>query len=627
MALAKMRRNSWSIAAGVVLWALAAAPAAAQPRPAIESFFQNAAFSGARLSPDGRFIAMGVSAPGGRTRLVVMDADKLTAKVVGSFTDADVANFEWINNERVVFNLTDWQTGIGDSSYGPGLFAVSRDGGEFLTLVSRSHNQPTHLQGLSPGTGYFGTTREHKSDTVFIYYRKFDNKGNPEAMTLARLDTNSRRAVPFSRPGNSVAWWLDATDTPRVTVTLEADVYSVLYLDPANSQWRKLVDYRVGSDDGFWPVGLDGDGTLYVRARKGDKQALYRYDLKANALEAEPLMALADFDLYPGLIMQQGKVLGVRYQTDASATAWFDDRLKQIQQKVDALLPGSINQLSISDSAESPNLLVYAFSDVDPGKYLLYSTATGKLTELGPRMRNIDPRQMAQMQFVKYKARDGLSIPAYLTLPSGVPAKNLPMVVLLHDGPWQRGMSWHWDGAVQFLASRGYAVLQPEFRGGTGYGRAHYKAGWRQWGLAMQDDIADAARWAVSQGVADGARICVAGQGYGGYATLMGLAKDGGLFRCGVSWLATTDLDLMFASNGDGNLTNFVRSYSLPLLIGDRERDAEQLKAASPLLQASRIRQPVLLAYGGADRLVPIVNGTRFRDAVQKQNNQVEWVE
>jgi dipeptidyl aminopeptidase/acylaminoacyl peptidase len=627
MALEKMLLNFWSAVAAAVVCALVPGPAASQARPAIEAFFQNAALSDARLSPDGRFIAIGMSAPGGRTRLVVMDAEKLTAKVVGSFTDADVATFDWINNDRLVFNLTDWQTGIGDRSYGPGLFAVPRDGGEFLTLVSRSRNQPTHLQGLSPGTGFFGTTRERNSDAVFVYNSKFDNKGNPEAITLARLDTNTRQAVPFSRPGNSVAWWLDAADTPRVTVTVEADVYAVMYLDPANGQWRKLVDYRVGSDDGFWPVGLDGDGTLYVRASKGDKQALYRYDLKANALDAEPLMSLAEFDLYPGLITRRGKVLGVRYQTDASATAWFDDNLKQVQQKVDALLPGTVNQLSIAGSGESPHVLVYAFSDVDAGKYFLYNTGTSKLTELGPRMRNIDPRQMASVQFIKYKARDGLLVPAYLTLPRGAPAKNLPLVVMVHDGPWLRGMAWHWNAAVQFLASRGYAVLQPEFRGGTGFGRAHFKAGWKQWGLAMQDDIADGARWAISQGIADGARICVAGEGYGGYATLMGLARDADLFRCGVSWMGTTDLDLMFSSNGDGNLTNFVRSYSLPLMIGDRERDAEQLKATSPLLQAARIKQPVLLAYGGADRLVPIVNGTRLRDAVQKHNSQVEWVE
>lgn len=227
---------------------------------------------------------------------------------------------------------------------------------------------------------------------------------------------------------------------------------------------------------------------------------------------------------------------------------------------------------------------------------------------------------------MRYKARDGLEIPAYLTLPKGLPKKNLPMVVLVHGGPYLRGGFWQWSAASEFLASRGYAVLEPEFRGSTGFGSKHFKAGWKQWGLAMQNDIADGAKWAITEGIVDPKRICIAGASYGGYATLMGLINDPDLFRCGIDWVGVTDIDLLYSVTWSDS-SEQSRRYGMPVLIGDREKDAAQLKATSPLQNAARITQPLLLAYGGSDYRVPIVHGTKFRDAVKKTNKNVEWVE
>jgi dipeptidyl aminopeptidase/acylaminoacyl peptidase len=228
---------------------------------------------------------------------------------------------------------------------------------------------------------------------------------------------------------------------------------------------------------------------------------------------------------------------------------------------------------------------------------------------------------------VHYAARDGLQIPAYLTLPQGKSGKNLPLVVLVHDGPYFRGATWGWDPRVQFLASRGYAVLQPEFRGSAGFGFKHFQAGWKQWGLAMQDDIADGARWAIAQGIADPKRICIAGASYGGYATLMGLAKDPDLFRCGVEWVGVTDINLMFKSDWRNDLSEEWKQYGMPVLIGDPVKDAQQIKDTSPVNLASRIRQPLLMAYGGVDRRVPIAHGQNLRDALRPYNDKVEWIE
>jgi dipeptidyl aminopeptidase/acylaminoacyl peptidase len=172
-------------------------------------------------------------------------------------------------------------------------------------------------------------------------------------------------------------------------------------------------------------------------------------------------------------------------------------------------------------------------------------------------------------------------------------------------------------------------VLEPEFRGSTGFGARHFTAGWKQWGLAMQDDLADGARWAIAQGIAAPGRICIAGASYGGYATLMGLARDPDLYQCGVEWSGVTDIKLMYTGtwNKDSDLPDEYKQFGMPLMIGDPAKDADQLKATSPIEQAGRIKAPLLMAYGGADRRVPLFHGLRFRDAVKRSNPDVEWIE
>jgi dipeptidyl aminopeptidase/acylaminoacyl peptidase len=251
------------------------------------------------------------------------------------------------------------------------------------------------------------------------------------------------------------------------------------------------------------------------------------------------------------------------------------------------------------------------------------------LNKVGESRPHIDSKQMGHQEFVRYKARDGLDIPALLTLPRGATGKNLPMVVLVHGGPWVRGESWGWNAQAQFLASRGYAVLEPEFRGSQGFGLKHFSAGFKQWGLAMQNDLADGVRWAIGKGIVDPKRVCIAGASYGGYATLMGLVNDPDLYKCGIDWAGVTDINLMYNDTwyARSDFTEDYKKYGMPELVGDQVKDAAQLKATSPIMQAARIRQPLLLAYGGADQRVPIFHGKKFYDAVKDTNRNVEWIE
>jgi dipeptidyl aminopeptidase/acylaminoacyl peptidase len=300
--------------------------------------------------------------------------------------------------------------------------------------------------------------------------------------------------------------------------------------------------------------------------------------------------------------------------------------MKAIQAKVDALLPGTVNRIHCgSDCRNPPAVVVTASSDRMPPAYFVYTPADGHIIGLGSSAPDIDPKKMGRRDFFRFAARDGLQIPVYVTRPAA-PAKGpLPAVVLVHGGPYVRGGEWEWDAEAQFLASRGYLVLQPEFRGSTGFGSKHFEAGWRQWGRSMQDDLADTATWAVKQGWADPKRIGIMGASYGGYATLMGLVRNPELFRAGVEWAGVTDIGLLFTV-AESDASEDARRYDMKTLIGDPLADPGAFAAVSPLAQAGKITQPLLLAYGAQDRRVPIVHARKFNSAVTEHNRNVEYV-
>ncbi len=316
-------------------------------------------------------------------------------------------------------------------------------------------------------------------------------------------------------------------------------------------------------------------------------------------------------------------MLGIRFLREAWETHWLDPVVQQTQRRVDAALPATNNLLSCGECRGADNVLITSSADRSPPVYRLMRGGTGAIEPVAASRPWIKPGEMATVDLVRLKARDGLELPVWVTRPKGR-SGPLPTVVLVHGGPWVRGSQWTWDAEAQFLASRGYLVLQPEFRGGTGFGQRHFRAGWKQWGLAMQDDLADAALWAVQQGDADPKRIAIAGASYGGYATLMGLIRHPEIFRCGVAWVGVTDIGLMYSIHWSDLTEDFLR-HGMPQLVGDRERDAAQLAATSPLQQASRLKQPLFLAYGALDQRVPIEHGERLRDALGKANPQVQW--
>jgi dipeptidyl aminopeptidase/acylaminoacyl peptidase len=615
----------------VFLLAIAAACALHAAPPPVAAYFQEPVFRSAALSPDGRRVAFLSGAAGQRTRLAVLDLETMQPRIVASFSARDIEQAHWVNDQRLVFHLKTVLSGPNLLNEGPGLFAVNADGTGFRALVETAASfmqaPPDGVPLLRWNTWLAQVPGRATGNDVLVGRAQEVSRQKVDHVLLQRLNTATGKTTELEAPPHTVGWALDHRGELRVAVTSSAGRRGV-HLRQGDGSWKQVAEGDALDGLPMTPLWVAPDDTVWVSAPGGDKQrdkATVTTLDPATGTPREPAVAMHPaFDLHPHFIADDKRLLGLRYTLDAEVSQWLTPEMQALQASVDQRLPATTNRLSVPRHGDAPWVLVQAFSDTQPMLSYTLHRPSGKLSLLGGARAGIEARQGGQMDFVHVPARDGRSIPAYITLPPGG-GRNLPLVVLVHGGPWVRGTSWHWQPEVQFLASRGYAVLQPEFRGSTGYGQAHFQAGFGQWGLAMQDDLADAARWAVAQGHADPRRICIAGASYGGYATLMGLVRDGDLFRCGVAWAAVTDIDMMFSVRWS-DIREEAKTYGYRRMIGDPVADAAKQRAASPLVQAERIRQPLLLAHGAWDVRVPLVHAEKLLAALKPHNAAVESV-
>lgn len=617
----------------LVFWAHAAL--AAEPMP-LADFFRNPVVTRLVMSPNGQHVAAAMAGgPQGRRRLVALNLEDWSkSKLLAAFADADIQSIEWVNDERLVFTLTDAQSAYAGQR-GQGLYAVDRDGKTPPRLLIQRHwsrvTAPASRRELDGLHELFSVLRDGSSDVVVAQYMP-DGRGRIDSVQLLRVDTLTAgtRLLTPGAPARVREWALDANGLPRVAVSRAAGKTRVHWKSAPEAPWTLLREFDTPRGlTAFVPLGVDRQDVLYAVAPESadaDTTSLLRLDMRASGAAPRPLLQLEGHD-FTGYLKRglDGELLGVRYLAQERGTHWFDAGLKKIQAQVDRLLPDTNNLIDCGSCERARSVLVSASSDRQPTAYLLFEVATGTLKPVATSRPWIKPQAMAEREFQRIAARDGLSLPLHITRPNGV-SGPAPTVVLVHGGPWARAAGWVWDQESQFLASRGYLVVEPEFRGSTGYGSKLFRGGFKQWGQAMQDDVADAARWAIAQGLADPKRVCIAGASYGGYATLMGLIRDPALFRCGVEWVGVTDIDLLFATNWHLDTDN-ANDHGLPVLVGDREKDAALFAANSPLRLADRIKQPLLMAYGGLDDRVTLDHGTKLRNAVRAHNPNVEWIE
>lgn len=613
--------------------------------PDAADFFKNPSMSNAVMSPSGKYIA-GIVKGGakGRQGLVMIDInDSSKSKALAGFQDADVRSVYWVNDDRLVYTIADYQSDYADQP-GWGLFSIDRDGKDTAKpLIDRYYKDEstigTRIQSKTlTANHYFYSTLGDGSDDVIVARSDYTTPvsgiaayGEYRSTALIRLNTKTNAILDLSKgaPSFSSEWAVDTQGNPRVAVTAVDGKSALYWTTKAGGEWKKVWEgkrFGEGSSS-IKIIGISDKDILYASGYEDgrDTTSLLSYDLNKEGAKWNALISLDGFDFQGRLILGEGgKLLGVQYLADAQSTHWFDANLKALQAKVDAMLPTTVNKISCGNCDNPQQVLVLAYSDRQPNVFLLYDVKKQTLSSVGASRPWIKADSMARQEFTRFVARDGLSIPVKITRQSAQ-TKPSPAVVLVHGGPYARGGEWEWEQEAQFLAAQGYVVIEPEFRGSTGFGYKHYRAGWKQWGLAMQDDIADATLWAIKKGLVDAKKVCIAGASYGGYATLMGLIKHPDLYRCGLNWVGVTDIDLMYTARW-GDFSSAYKEHGMPVLVGDPTKDAKQLAETSPIKLASKITQPLLLAYGGEDRRVPIEHGYKFRDAVKVNNKKVEWI-
>ncbi len=609
-----------------------AMPPAQAEAPPLRDFFKTAAVQEPKLSPSGRYLAVQMAGPDGRVRLAVIDLQTMQpGKVIAGFTGADVAKHAWINDKRLVFQIRNLVDGT-QKVIAPGLWAVDRDAGNFRQLIysdfDNKESTTSHINDRRlEGNWAFYRTVSDGSEDVLVVRRPWSNERDTVGVQMSRLNTQTgiRRDLSEGLPEHVTSWVTDPRGEPRAVTAINQGGKKI-YLRQQDGRWKLWQDLKSYYDPHAAPYWFSSDGQALALSSFQGFNALFRLSGDAMEPEQSPLLSMKGYDFHGQVIVDEPtqKLLGVQFETDAPGSAWFDAEMRAMQADIDAKLPTTVNRIECLRCLQASHIVVTSTSDRQPDLYYLYKPADKSLQLIAAQRPEIKAADMGLRDVYRFKARDQLEIPVLVTHPVPKHKGKAPAVVLVHGGPWVRGTHWTWEPMAQFLASRGYLVLEPEFRGSTGYGWRHFRAGWNQWGLAMQDDLADTVAWAAKQGWIDPQRVCIAGASYGGYAALMGAIQQADIFKCAIDWAGVSDLDLLFNARWS-DMSEESRSYGTRQLVGDPVADAERFKLTSPLQRAADIKLPLLIAHGGQDNRVPAQHATRLK-AAMRPDQALEWV-
>ena len=574
----------------------------AGPAPLIpmKDFFRNPTKASFKLSPNGDYLAF-MQPWENRMNVFVQKIGEEKEVKLTSATERDIAGFIWAGNGRIAYV----QDKGGNENYH--LFVVDMDG--------------QNLKELTPFEGVrVSIVDDLEDDDEHMLIGM--NKRNPQVFDVYRINivTGDMKMIA-ENPGNILGWQTDNDGKLRIAIASDGVNYSYLYRENESDQFKTVL--TTNFKESLEPLFFTFDNKyIYASSNLGrDKQAIVKYDI-ANAQELDVIYQHPDVDVSDLLRSKKRKVItGVMYVTDKRHYNFFDEERKELQKILQQKLP-DYEVVVTSMSKDETKVLVRTYSDKTRGGYYYYNTETGefqKLIDMSPWLNEAD---MADMQPIKYESRDGLTIHGYLTLPKGIVPENLPVVVNPHGGPWARDQ-WGFNPEIQFLANRGYAVLQMNFRGSTGYGREFWEIGFKEWGKTMQNDITDGVKWLISQGIADSTKIGIYGASYGGYAVLAGLTFTPNLYACGVDYVGPSNIFTLLAS---------IPPYWEPMRqmlyeeVGDPEKDKELLKAVSPLFHADQIKAPLFIAQGLNDPRVKKAESDQIVNALKERGIDVPYM-
>ncbi|MDN3577811.1 S9 family peptidase [Chitinimonas viridis] len=568
------------------------------PKIPVRDFFKNPEKTNFQLSPNGKYISF-TQPVENRLNIHVMPKGG-EAKRLTTVKDRDIRQYFWKGDDHLLF-LKD---NGGDENFH--LYAVDRDGKATRDLTPFDKVRVELIDDLEG----------HPTDVLIGL-----NKRKAEVFDAYRLNVKTGELkMVAENPGNITGWVTDHKGAIRVAQSTDGVTSSLLYRANEKSPFKTVL--TTNFKDSVAPLFFTFDNKrLYAASNLGrDKVAIVEMD-PATGKELKVVYQRDDVDVDGLRYSKKRKVLtAATYETAKMERHFFDDTTEKLIKGLQGKLPGY--EITLQGNKNEDAWIVSAWNDRTRGTRYYYDAKADKLEKLAEVTPWLNEQQMASTKPISYTSRDGLTIHGYLTLPLGSEGKNLPVIVNPHGGPWARD-SWGFNPEVQFLANRGYAVLQMNFRGSTGYGKAFWQASFKQWGKTMQDDVSDGVNHLVKQGVADSKRVCIYGGSYGGYATLAGLTFSPDLYACGVDYV------------GVSNLFTFMKTippYWKPYLdmmyemVGNPEKDKALMESASPVFHVDKIKAPLLVLQGAKDPRVNVAESDQIVAALKKRGVDVEYI-
>lgn len=566
----------------------------------VEDFMKNPGNFGYELSPDGNYITF-ASAWENRSNVFVKKMNDNSEPVrVSNSKDRDIAGFFWKDDAL--------------------LYLKDKGGDENFHIYSTTFNGSVE-KDLTPypnvTVGILDSLQGVKDEILIMM-----NKEDATVFDVYKLNVKTGNTTHVAKnPGNITNWLADRNGNVRVAVATDGVEGAVLYRDSEKDEFRPFI--KMGAGDEVMPLAFSKDNKfIYATSNKGrDKVEVVKYDLQGNE---EVIMSNDEVDVSGVLYnAEKDKLLYGAYATDKIHYQFFDQDFEKLFRQIQNKLGVHESEFGINDyNKEMTKFIVSVSSDTIYGKYYYYDSTTDELTELATLSPWLKAEELAEMHPISYKSRDGLIINGYLTLPKNKNAKDLPLIVNPHGGPWARDM-WGFNPEVQLLANRGYAVLQVNFRSSTGYGKEFLQAGNKQWGLKIQDDITDGVQWAIDQGIADPKRIGIYGASFGGYATLAGITYTPDLYAAAVDYVGVSNIFTLLDTIPPYWETMRELFYER---VGHPEKDKELLTAVSPVFHADKIKTPLFVAQGANDPRVNKAESDQIVEALRARGVDVEYM-
>ena len=566
----------------------------------LKDFFKNPEKTGYQISPDGNYFSF-LAPWESRLNIFVQKIGDNDAVRITSAKERDITSYFWKGNNKIMY----LQDKAGDENFK--LYSVNKDGSDLKLLTPEDKVRAGIVDDL-----------EDIDDYMLIS----TNERNPQAFDVYRLNVNTgEKKMIAENPGNIMGWITDHDGKLRVATASDGVNSVVLYRDTEEEPFKEVLvtNFR----DELNPLFFTFDNKfMYASSNLGrDKSAIVKFDI-ANGKELELMYENPDVDVSGLSYSRKRKVLTtISYVKEKREMKFLDSETEKRYDRLKKEL-GDYEVVITGLNKNEDKFLVRTYSDRSLGSYYFYDAASDKLSKIVEVSPWLNENELAVQKPVTYKSRDGLTIHGYLTLPVGVEPKNLPVVMNIHGGPWARD-NWGFNPEVQFLANRGFAVLQVNYRGSTGYGKKFWEASFREWGKKMQDDVSDGVKWLISEGIANPKKVGIYGGSYGGYATLAGLAFSPELYACGVDYV------------GVSNLFTFMKTippYWEPFrkmmyeMVGNPEVDSALFVSASPVFHADKIVAPLFIAQGKMDPRVNIAESDQMVEAMKKRGVEVEYM-